>query len=650
MMAQMTENRWLHMGIATLVVLTILVLGLEASAASVSYQEAPMLQEKVAAGELPPVEERLPAEPLVQTPLESIGKYGGEWRMAMSGAADYWSFPRTVAGETLVRHVSEWTGETYPNVAKSVEVNDDATEYTFTLREGMRWSDGHPLTTEDIRFWYEDILKHPEITPSPPHWLTVGGVMGEFEIIDDYTFKIIFPEPYGIFLQQAGTQAASLSIHYMYTLKPKHYMKQFHPSYATEEELARAVQEEGVARWIELWDIKGTPWRNAELPTLNPWVVVEGYTQGEANRVIWERNPYYFKVDPEGNQLPYIDRVTFEVVENLDVLSLMAMDGEIDMQIRHLGSLEQLPLFHQNAERGGYRIFEALNTNGNAHAYSFNLNHRDEVLKEIFHDVRFRQAMSHAIDRQRIIDLTQFGIGEPRQNAPLPGTPFYSEELEKAHIEYDPDLANRLLDEMGLTERNADGIRLRPDGQPLRLLIDVVVGQTERIDATELVVEDWRSVGVEARTNVIDRSFFLERSEALNHDVAVWGMEGAYADILLRPLYFVPWEHWSLWGVGYAEWRRTDGQRGEEPPEAMKRTIELFNRVQSSPNFDEQVELIHQILDINRENLWSIGIATPPNGYGIVKHDFRNVPETMVVNSQIGEPNHTNPETYFWDR
>jgi len=622
------------------------------AAADTAQKEAPMLAERVAAGALPAVEERLPANPKVVTPVESLGHYGGTWRMGLNGGQDNALLTRTLGYEHLVRWTPDWTA-IEPNIAESYEVNDEATEYTFKLREGMKWSDGAPFTADDIVFWYEDIISNEEYGATHPveNWLKAGGEPVTVEKVDDHTVKLMFAAPNGLFLQRLATPSGA-----EITRWPKHYCSQFHPKYNADniDALATEAQANG---WVNLMELKcggvpGTPydarWQNGDLPTLYPWILTTPY--GAGTQVVGERNPYYWKVDTEGRQLPYIDKLLYEVGESVDVLVLKALNGEIDMQDRHIASLPNKSVFFDNMAQGDYRFFETIPSGMNNMIIALNLTHKDPMKREMYQNKEFRIALSHAINRQEIIDVVYVGQGEPFQLSPRPTSPFYNETLAKQYTEYDPDKANEILDGL-YPEKNADGIRLGPDGNPITIVVDVTSNQQDRIDAMGLIEGYWAAVGIDAQINSIDRSLLYTRKDSNEHDASVWGGDGGL-DVILEPRWYFPYSSESLYGEAWQEWFNNPSGEGslmtpEEPPAGPKQQMDLYEQIKATGDADQQAELMKQILEIAADEFYAIGIALGPNGYGIVRNNFRNVPEVFPGSWLYPNPAPTNPEQYW---
>ncbi|MCG8351249.1 MAG: ABC transporter substrate-binding protein [Chloroflexales bacterium] len=607
-------------------------------------QEAPQLAQLVQAGQLPPLAERLPKEPMVVQPVESIGVYGGVWNMGMTGASDDFFLVRTIGYEGLVRWDRQWD-QVIPNIAKAWEVSPDGTEIAFFLREGMRWSDGTPFTANDIMFWYEDIILNPELTneASPgPDWFNRGGAPGTITKVDDYMIIMKFTAPIGLMLQELATDdGADMLI-------PAHYAKQFHKKYNPEVEQIAANQN--LSGWTELFglNVTSTPaqdarWFTTGRPTLNAWMIETPI--GASQQVVAVRNPYYWKVDPNGSQLPYIDRVVYQVAEDPDVLVLKALNGEIDMQTRHISSVNNKSVYFDNQEKGGYGFYEVIPSEMSKMIISFNMNHKDPVLRDIFRDKRFRVALSHAIDRVDISNVAYVGQGEPWQAAPLPQSRYYRESMAKQYTEFDIAKANQILDEIGL-QRGADGIRLRPDGQPLRVAAEVLSNSSERIDALQLIKKTWQQVGVQLEINAVEKALFRTRTQAYDYDIATSGGNGGL-DVLLDPRFYLPFEGKSYFAIAWADWWNSNGSEGEEPIEIAKQQQALYDQIKITANPEKQDALMNQILDIAEEQFWSIGTISWPPSYGIVKNNFKNVPTTMFEASVWPNPGPTDPEQYY---
>lgn len=604
------------------------------------YQEAPALAEQVAAGELPTVEQRLPETPLVVPVVERIGEYGGDWQAALIEGLDNGWLIRTIAYEHLVRWNPEWT-DVIPNVAESWEISDDATVYTFRLSQGMKWSDGEPFTADDITFWYNDVFMNEALTPSR------GDNPPVVEKVDDYTVTFTFAEPNGLFLQNVAHPYNG----WMYTAYPRHYLEPFHITYNKEAEAL--ATEAGFATWAEFFASKAgydARFENSELPTLHPWVLTSGIGD-QTVRLVAERNPYYWKVDAEGNQLPYLDRVVYTYVGDNEVAVLKALNGEIDMQDRRLTDLNNKAVFFDNMEAGDYRFFNTVPANMNDMVIAFNLNHKDPVKQEVFQNKDFRVGLSHAINRQEIIDLIFVGQGQPWQAAPRPESPFYHEQLASQYLAYDVGLANEHLDRAGYTERDAEGFRLGPDGKRISFTVDAVSSDTNQVDALELVQRYSREVGIDMQVRALEKTLFQTRREAQEYDANVVAGVGGLQDALLEPRWYLPYSDESNFALGWAAWLNPgalpDNVVAQEPPPAAKEQMALYRQVIASSDPERQAELMKEVLDIAAEQFYAIGINLPQPDFGIVKNNFRNVPETMPGAWAYPNPAPTNPEQYF---
>ena len=600
------------------------------------FHEAPMLRPLVEAGELPPVADRLPEDPLVIVPPEQIGPYGGTWKCLGTGPRDIEFYLPRHTYEGLVRW-DPMGQKIFPNLAVRWKIEDGGRIYTFWLRKGVRWSDGHPFTVDDILFWYEDVLKDPDLTPVIPREFRPGGELLQVEKVDQYTVRFRFQKPYGLFLQMLASKQGDETSRL--TTFPAHYLKQFHPRYVPKEKLETMARAKGFDLWSRFFLDDRYDWRNVEIPRIWAWIVTKPLP---ARPVVLERNPYYWKVDPEGNQLPYIDRMNFGVYDR-ETINLKAINGEIGMQKRHL-NLDIYPLLMSNRKKGGYRIFHWISAAGGAIYLSPNLNHLDPVLKKILNDRRFRIALSHAINRQELNEAAYFGIGKPRQAAPPRHSLYYSPEYERAHIEYDTELANKLLDEMGLTRRNKKGIRLRPDGKPLRLNIESVVQSGyERI--LQLVADHWTAVGVESKVKMMEPNLFYQRKDALMHDIGISG-SGVDQIPVVDPRWFFPANRGSIQGIAYARWYLSDGARGETPPPDIQKCMELYGQIEQTPDQQEQIRIFKEIIELNRKNLWVIGTIGEVPILVLVKNNFRNVPEVAVAGWVVRDLGNTAPECY----
>ncbi len=611
--------------------------------AQMTYAEAPMLADLVAAGDLPPVAERLPNNPLVVEPLDGIGQYGGQWN---GGTAERNAnfYLRNGGYQQLLRWTPTWDG-IIPNIAESFEANEEGTEFTFTLREGMKYSDGMPLTADDIMFWYEDILMNEDLTPVVPGTWTSGGEPVTVEKLDDYTVKFSFVEPSGLFLKFIPRTRDERTTDY-----PRHYMEQFHIKY--NENADQEATDAGFGSWVDRFGTMAEPHNNPELPTLRPWNFRTSLGDASNNRVVLERNPYFWKVDTEGNQLPYMDTQAIELATDVEVLLLKALNGELDYQERFISAPTNKAVLFDNQEQGEYGFYDLTPTTVNEFIIQFNLTHPDPVKREIFSNKDFRIGLSHAIDRQLIIDVVHVGQGIPHQAAPRPESRFYNERLATQYTEFSVDLANEHLDATGWTERDGDGFRIGPDGNRLSFIMELDQARTTYIDAMELIKPMWEAVGVEVIVTTMERSLWEERIRSANIDFDVSGHRfggGSGDAVVLDPRYWLPMNNGSsIFGKAWAFWYNgVNPEVAEEPPAAIKEAMALYDEIKVTPSDDAQFELMSRILEIAADEFYAIGTVLEPNAFGVVTNRMRNVPAIMPNSWIYPSPAPYNPEQ-FW--
>jgi peptide/nickel transport system substrate-binding protein len=610
--------------------------------------EAPMLAERVEAGELPPVEERLPAEAdrLVVEPTERIGVYGGVWRTAYTDAGDAPWFHRTIGYETLMRWTRDWS-TAVPNVAKSITPSADGREFEIKLRQGMRWSDGEPFTTADLDFAFNHIMMHPSLPDSVHHMLRLGETPAEFEVVDDLTAVIRFAGPNGMWVLNNARQVDGDRL-----LFPRHYCEQFHPDFS--DDAVANAEAAGFNSWEEYFNnligpgnLSG-PFTNPDLPTLKGWVVVE--PMGQGTRAVFERNPYYWKVDPEGSQLPYLDRVEYEVISDNQQKVLRAANGEFDFHSRHF-TLNDRPVLAESQETGDYHLLTLNQTFHNEMIISLNLAHKDPQQRAVYQDRNFRIGLSHAINRERLVNAVFQEQGLPWQAAPVDGSKYFDQEFGTQYTQYDPDLANQILDDAGYDQRDGDGFRLRPDGERITITVHIAQGVRDFWNpGMELVAEDWAAVGIETVLDPMPRENWEALKSADDHDTNVWVGDSGHNDSIFLPRWYFAFDFDSHFGNAWqAMWR------GEElewdappPPEAMAEQQRLYDQLTTEPDEAARDELMLQILQIAKEQFWVIGTVRVPETFAIVKNNLHNVGGPMPEAATYNTPAPANPEQWFF--
>ena len=608
-------------------------------------KEAPALAKLAADGKLPALAERIPANPMV-VPVEKVGRYGGALRRGLRGSSDHNGILRLVGNQGLVRWNLAFT-EVLPNVADKWEVNADSSEFTFYLRKGMKWSDGKPFTADDVVFSIEDCAKNPDLFKSAPSTLVINGKACTATKIDETTVKIAFAGSFALFLEQLATPLGQYP-----TLYAKHYCSQFHPKYNTS--VADLVKAANLSDWAALFrnkcgDIEiPARWGNVDKPTLDPWVVKEAYTGG-TTRVVMERNPYFWQVDTSGNQLPYIDRLTFSISQDVESLMLDAISGRLDIQERHIDTLQNKPTLSQNMQKGGYRLIELVNSSAQQVQIYLNMTHKDPKMREMFANKEFRKALSLGLDRKEIIDLVYLGQSQPYQTGPRPGHPWYHKTLSEQFTGFDAAQANAILDKLGYAKKDSSGIRLRPDGQKIFFAIDVIPTlYPDQVDALELVKRHWADIGVDIKVNTIERALYYTRGDSNDHDAAVWPGPGGLDPMLDPRDYLAQHPQGSRYAIPWTLWYVSGGRDGQEPPESQKQRMKLYYQARATADLQKRGELMKQLFDLTAEAFETIGLCLAVNAFGIAKNNLQNVPAKYPNAWSWPNPGPALPQQFFF--
>lgn len=621
------------------------------------FKEAPMLAELVRQGKLPPVEQRIPAEPLVLQPLQSIGRYGGTWRRGFIGPSDGENGNRINSSDKLIYWNADGS-KPVPGAAKGWEMSKDGKTFTLFLRKGMKWRDGTPFTADDFVFWYEDIYSNKDIVPTPISDMSPMGKPGKLVKIDETTVQFQFDVPYFLFLDMmagdtliGGGQSVQQSIgNYFGAYSPAHYLKQFLPKYSSEAKVNQMAKDMGFDNWGRMLAYKKDWQLNADVPTIGPW-----HTIKPINSPTWtmERNPFYWVVDTEGNQLPYIDNVVLTLAESLEVVNLRAMAGEYDMQERHI-DLQKLPIILENRDRGNYDVHLDLAYNGADTAIQINLSYvADPEIAKWLQTADFRRALSLGIDRDQLNETFWLGLGTPGSVAPseqMPQNP--GKEWRTRWSTYEPDRANKMLDAIGLTKKDSQGYRVRTDnGQRLVLQIEAVAAMLDYPHQMEMVAQQWRKIGIYADIKQMERGLAFQRLSANQEQIDIW-TNGGTELLYLFPRHCLPVDPTEAHcGVEIAKWFTSGGKQGMEPKDPeLKRALELF-RSAAGQQEDERNKTAQEIWKIIVEQQYSIGtVGQSPAQFGvrIVSRKLGNIPSRTCIAQHCRTPGVSHPETWFF--
>ncbi|MGX5734942.1 ABC transporter substrate-binding protein [Bosea thiooxidans] len=606
--------------------------------------DSPLFADKVSTGELPPVGDRIPGSPRV-IDLTKLGgqpgRHGGNIRMLMGDQRDIRMM--TLYGYTRLV-VYDHRLELVPDILESFEV-EEGRIFTLRLRRGHRWSDGSPFTTEDFRYWWEDIANNKRLSPGgPPTALIAGDNMPFFEVLSETEVRYTWEVPNPVFLPSlAGAQPT-------YIFMPSRYLKQFHERHAHKQELAKRVKEHRVRDWGALHERLSRMYRpeNPDLPTLDPW---RNTTSLPAEQFVFERNPYFHRVDENGRQLPYADRVTMNIGTS-SLIPAKTAAGESDLQARYL-RFDNYTFLREAAARMNFDVRLWKRAEGAYFALMPNLNAIDPVWRDLNRDVRYRRAISVAINRADVNKVIFFGLARESGNTALPESPLYDERLSQLWAQHDPALANRLLDEIGLTKRDSDGVRLLADGRRLEFTIETAGENTEETDILDLLKQDLFKVGIKIYPRSTQRDVFRRRILAGQTVMSAWaGMDNALVTPDMEPDALAPTNsaqfQWPRWGQFF----ESNGREGERPAllEAI-RLVRLYEEWRLSATRERRRKIWQEMLTINAEEAFTIGVINSTLQPIVAAHDLRNLPEKGFYSFEPGAfIGRYMPDTFWFDR
>ena len=573
-----------------------------------TFKQSPILDPLVENGELPPLRKRLPEDPIVVVPIDQIGQHGGTASLFQAGE-QLLNVPEGPLRPDPQMRLN------LPNFAERVAYSNNSRTLTVYLRKGHRWSDGHPATSEDFLFWFNHVLMDKRLTPVvEPRFKDA-----KIEKHDDLSFSYHFPEPKPLFVNYLAHSGWRLSI-------PAHFMKKYHPSFTPLKQLEDEAEELGLQDWRTYFQAVNN---TNDLMVFNrPEKTAYIVVSRTSTRTRLKRNPYYPKVDPTGNQLPYIDFIEVQRVDSAEIMTAKASTGQVDFAGRQFKTSD-IPLFKKFEETNGYQTYLWPRPYGSDVALMVNLTHPDTTIRKIFQDVRFRRALSLSINREEINDIAYYGHGVPRQLTVVPSSRFFEPRFAKAFSEFAPETAIELLNQMGLLDIDGDGIREKPDGSPFDITLEYSIGETPKQITVDLVTAHWREVGLRVNSRQISGALKSIRSRAGVMDMSLWHAD-RNADILfpIEPFWYVPMHigqevtHWTEW----SRWYRSDGSRGLEPPKNVKKLIGWWEILRRTEDSEERIKYGKKILQSQADNIWAIGIIGLGPHPVIVRDRLKNVP------------------------
>ncbi len=614
--------------IKTILRLGFFTLILTGAVSAGGLSETPSLTDEVSAGKLPAVEARVPDEPFVVRfkPPRSAGRHGGDLRMLMGRAKDIrqivvYGYARLVGYDLDYKIV--------PDIVKSFTVRQGRI-FTFTLRKGHKWSDGHPFTVEDFRYYWQDMALDKDISPlGPPKDLLVNGKLPRFEILDDYTIRYTWDEPNPFFLPALARPNP------LWIYRPAHYLKQFHARYMEKNVLAKMVKKARKRTWRALHFSRDRQYRsdNPDLPMLQPWV---NTTRPPADRFIFARNPYFHRVDENGKQLPYIDNVLVTIA-SARLIAAKVGTGETDLQARYL-QFKNYTFLKQGEKRNNFNVRLWRTAKGSYMALFPNLNAKDPVWRELLINPDFRRALSLGIDRHEINQVVFYGLALEGNNTMLPKSPLFKKDYQQRWARLDLVKANALLNKLGLVKRASDGIRLLPDGRPMEIIVETAGENSDQSDVLELVRDSWSKLGIKMFIKPTRREVLRRRAKAGRTIMSIWaGLNNGMATPDTPPSELAPTSddqlNWPSWGYNYI----TSGKSGANIDIPAVLELQKLNKAWATAADEAEKRKIWQrMLEIHADQVFSIGLIAGVLQPVVVNNNLQNVPVKGVYNWDPG--------------
>ncbi len=608
------------------------------------FHEAPMLADLVAKGSLPAVAERLPLNPDVCPVIESVGKFGGTIRRGFKGVSDRWG-PTKFSGNNLTWFTFKLTLRA--SLAESWELSEDATTWTWHLRKGTRWSDGTPFTSENFSWQWEHYYQNAELQPSPPENLASGSaenkVLAELSTPDDTTVIIKFQQPRPLF----GYEVVG---HNVPIFAPGDFMQQYHPDFVDKAKLDATAKAAGFDSWVSYYKDRDLWYMNITRPSIYAWIPTNALSE---ELFIMERNPYFWQVDPEGAQLPYVDKVAHRLFETPEVLNLWIVNGEIDFQGRHV-DIGNFTLYKENEEKGGFKMIMGVD----ASTLCFLPNHACKNLRvrEFFQDRNVRLALSYAVNRSEINELVYDGVGTPRQYGALSMSPDAYAPLQNAYLEYDVDKANALLDEAGYKERDADGFRKFKDGsgETLSFIIEgfAVTGE-QFMDAILMIINYFKEVGLKCSYYSVERSLYSAHYDANEIESSMtFGFTGYTVFLTVTPYIILGTALDTPWSGGWGWYHeQPESPNAEKPPEGhwIWEIWGIWDKLIAEADEAKRQDYLWQILDIWARELPIVGyLGEFPKPF-IVKNGLHNFVAGYPNEDLMKDESVLGSQTLYWD-